>query len=194
MQQPQPLGRNLSIKKIDAGRVAARAGKAGDETHRHCIFADSEDDRDCCGRSFGRKRGRIAPERGNYRHATADEVGHERWQAIVLALQPMVLDRRVLALDVAGFVESFTERSDLAHRGIRRPATDEANDRDRRLLRARRKRHAAAAPNSMMKSRRLMGLTPKDKDHELTITGQPVHRSKGWPLMSALGHVWTAPD
>jgi hypothetical protein len=39
----------------------------------------------------------------------------------------------------------------------------------------------------MMKSRRLMGLTPKDKDHELTITGQPVHRSKGWPLMSALG-------
>ena len=93
-------------------------------------------DRDCCGRSFGRKRGRIAPKRGDYGHATADEVGHERWQAIVLALQPMVLDRRVLALDVAGFVESFTERSDLAQRGVRRPAADEADDRQRRLLRA----------------------------------------------------------
>src|SRR6516164_6061871 len=97
-------------------------------------------DRDCCGRSFGRKRGRIAPKRGDYGHATADEVGHERWQAIVLALQPMVLDRRVLALDVAGFVESFTERSDLAQRGVRRPAADEADDRQRRLLRARRER------------------------------------------------------
>jgi hypothetical protein len=132
-----PLGRNVNSKKIDAGRVAARAGKAGDETHPHCIFADREDDRYCCGRSFGRKRSRVAPERSDYRHATADEVGHERWQAIVLALQPMVLDRRVLALDVAGFVESLTERSHLAHRGVRRPAADEADDRHRRLLRAR---------------------------------------------------------
>ena len=117
---------------------------SGDETHPHGIFADSEDDRYCCGRRFGRKRGSIAPECGDYRHATSDEVGHERWQAIVLALQPMI-HRRVLALDVAGFVESFTERTDLAHRGVRRPAADEADDRYRRLLRARYKRKLLAA-------------------------------------------------
>ena len=140
MQQPQPLGRDLRDEKIDAGCVAARPGKAGDKTQLDRVFADAEDDRDCSGRSFGCKRGRIAAGRSDNGHATADEVGHERRQTIVLALQPMVLDRRVLALDVAGFVESFSERSDLAHRGVRRPAADEADDRHRRLLRASRER------------------------------------------------------
>jgi hypothetical protein len=164
VQQPQPLGRDLSRQKIDAGRITARSGNAGDQTKLDGVFADREDDRYCCGRSFGRKRGRIAPERNDYRHATAGQVGHERWQAIVLALQPMVLDRRVLALDVAGFVEPFLERSDLAHRGVRRPAADEADDRQRRLLRARRERrrcrraanerHKLATPHSITSSAR----------------------------------------
>ena len=78
--------------------------------------------------------------RGDNGHATADEVGHERRQAIVLALQPVVLDRHVLALDVAGFVEAFTERSGKARGGLGRPAADEADHRHRRLLRARRER------------------------------------------------------
>jgi hypothetical protein len=50
-------------------------------------------------------------------HATADEIGHESRQSIVLALQPVVLDHYVLALDVADFVEAFAERSGLAHGG-----------------------------------------------------------------------------
>ena len=71
-------------------------------------------------------------------HATAHEVGHERWQAIVLALHPVVLDRYILALDVAGFVEALTERNGAARIG--RPAVDERDYRHPRLLRARRKR------------------------------------------------------
>jgi hypothetical protein len=43
--------------------------------------------------------------RGNHRHAAADEVSHERGQPIVLAVEPMVLDRHVLAFDDAGPVE-----------------------------------------------------------------------------------------
>jgi hypothetical protein len=31
MQEPQPLGRSLCYEKIDAGRVAAGVGKAGDK-------------------------------------------------------------------------------------------------------------------------------------------------------------------
>ena len=155
MQEPQPLGHNFLDEKIDAGRIAARPGKAGDQTQLDRVFADAEDDRDRRGRSFGRKRSRIGG-RGDHGHATADEVGHERRQAIVLALQPVVLDRHVLALDVAGFVEAFTERSGMAHGGLGRPAADEADDRHRRLLRARRERPAAAAPpSSVMNSRRL---------------------------------------
>jgi len=34
---------------------------------------------------------------------------HQRRQAIVSALQPVVLDRHVLAFDVAGFVQAFAE-------------------------------------------------------------------------------------
>jgi hypothetical protein len=55
MQQAQPLGYNLRREKIDAGRIAARPGKAGDETHSHRVIADAEDDRDRRGRSLGRK-------------------------------------------------------------------------------------------------------------------------------------------
>src|SRR5262245_43084848 len=110
------------------------------------VFADAEGDRDRRGRSFGCKRSRIAGCSDNG-HATADEVSHERRQAIVLAAEPMVLDHHVLTLDVAGFAEAFTERGCMARGPIERPAADKADHRHGRLLRARRKRpcgcHAA---------------------------------------------------
>jgi hypothetical protein len=48
-------------------------------------------DRDRRGRSFGRKCGSIG-ERGDHGHATALEIGHERRQAIILAIRPVVLN------------------------------------------------------------------------------------------------------
>jgi hypothetical protein len=118
-------------------------------------LADAEDDRDRRGRSFGRKCGSIG-ERGDHGHATALEIGHERRQAIILAIQPVVLNDYALALDVAGFVEAFAKRSGLAHAGLGRPVSDKAHNRHRRLLRARRERHDAAPPSSVMNSRRPM--------------------------------------
>src|SRR5262249_22226302 len=67
-------------------------------------------------------------------------VGHERRHAIVLAFQPVVLDRHVLALDGAGFVEALAERSAKVRRDLWRSGTHEADHRHRRLLRVRRKR------------------------------------------------------
>src|SRR5262249_19716694 len=66
----------------------------------------------------------------------ADEVGHNRWQTIELAVQQMVLHRHVLALDVAGIVEALAKRTNSAR--IRRPAVDKSDDRHLRLLRSRR--------------------------------------------------------
>src|SRR5262245_53253429 len=63
-------------------------------------------------------------------------VQHEVGQSIALVLS----NRHILALDVAGFVEAFTECSDMARRGIGRPTADEADDRYCSLLRARRER------------------------------------------------------
>ena len=59
--------------------------------------------------------------RGDHGHLSADQIGHQCRQAIVLALQPVVLDRHVLAFDVAGFVEAFAERGHIARGGIGRP-------------------------------------------------------------------------
>src|SRR5437899_2869060 len=57
-----------------------------------------------------------------------------------MALQPVVLDHYVLALDEAGFVEAFAERYHIARGAISRPAANKPHHRYRRLLRARRER------------------------------------------------------
>jgi hypothetical protein len=36
-------------------------------------------------------------------HATADQIGQQRRQTIILAIQPVVFNAYVLSLDVAGF-------------------------------------------------------------------------------------------
>jgi len=127
------------------------------------VLRDAEDDRNRRGGSFGRE-GTIA-EAGcsDHGHTTADELSHERRQAVVLAVQPVVLDHHVLALDVAGFVEGFTERSDNAHRGLGRSAADEADDRHCRLLRARRERpreHRTAQQRDELATLKLIKLHP----------------------------------
>jgi hypothetical protein len=48
-----------------------------------------------------------AAKYGDNGHVALHEVGHERRQAIVVAVQPVVLDRHVLALDVSGFGKAF---------------------------------------------------------------------------------------
>jgi hypothetical protein len=62
------------------------------------VFADAENDRDRCGRRFGRKRSKVAGWRGNNGHAPTHKVSHERRKAIELALQPVVLHRHVALL------------------------------------------------------------------------------------------------
>ena len=110
VQKCQSLRTQLSCEKIDAGQVSPRPGEADDETELDGVLADAEDDRDRRGRSFGSKRSSVAGWRGDNGHATTHEFSHERRQAIELALQPVVLHRHVLALEVAGFVEALAER------------------------------------------------------------------------------------
>ena len=78
-QEPQPLGYHLPVEKIDASRIAAGSGEAGDKTKMDRVFADTEDDRDRRCSSFGGKRGRVTG-RGDHGHSTAHQI------AIPLAL------------------------------------------------------------------------------------------------------------
>src|SRR5262249_44600870 len=59
--------------------------------------------------------------------------------------QPVILDRHVLAVDIAGLVEALTECSTKACGFLGRPAGHEADNRHRRLLRARRERPRSRA-------------------------------------------------
>jgi hypothetical protein len=43
-----------------------------------------------------------------------DQISHQSGQAIVLALQPVVLDGHVLAFEVAGLAEALAERGHVA--------------------------------------------------------------------------------
>src|SRR5262245_62332174 len=178
MEKSQPLGRNLSSEKIDSGRVAARPGKAGDKAKPDRVFADAEDDWGRCGRGFGRLGTNGQAGRGDNGHATADEVSHERRQAIVPPIQPVVLDHHVLALDVAGFVEAFTERGGLARGGIGRANADESDNREHRLLRPRlrrprrraaEKRDELAAPHSITSSARASNVAGTSRPSALAV-------------------------
>src|SRR5262245_10488972 len=101
------------------------------------VATDAKRDRDRRRRGFGCKRGRI-PQGSDSCNATADEVTHERRQAIVLAAEPMVLNDSILAFNVAGFAEAFRERCRMASGAIERSTTDKADHRQLlRLLRAR---------------------------------------------------------
>ena len=54
MQEPQPLGRRLCYKKIDAGHIAAGLSEAGDKTKLDRVYTFREDDWDCRRCSFRR--------------------------------------------------------------------------------------------------------------------------------------------
>jgi hypothetical protein len=109
MQELQPLGHQLIEEKIDTRRVAARPGQARNETKLDRVFGDTEDDRNRRGRSFGREGSRRAAGRGDHRHSTANQISHQRRQAIVLSIQPMVVDRHASPLGVTDFAEAFAE-------------------------------------------------------------------------------------
>src|ERR1700745_142608 len=74
----------------------------------------------------------------DHRHLTAYQIGCEVGQSIVLVLCPAVLDRHILALDVASFTNTLLECSQKVCTAVRRRAVEDPDHRHCRLLRARR--------------------------------------------------------
>ncbi len=106
--------------------------------------------------------------RGDHGHTAPDQVSHQCRQAIVSALQPVVLDRHVLAFDVAALVEAFAERGHITRGGIGRPVSDKPDHRQRRLLRVcgerPRRRRAAEKGDELPSSH---GINPGPARNEL---------------------------
>src|SRR5262249_34567238 len=71
---------------------------------------------------------------------TKDQFGHERWEPLVPSVCPAILDRRILAFDIASFPQALAERSHERRISVRRCAVEKSNHRDRLRLSARHER------------------------------------------------------
>src|SRR5262245_51151295 len=78
--------------------------------------------------------------RSDHCHLTAYKIGCEAGQSIVLVLRPAILDRHVLAFDVASFTSALPECGQKVRIVGRRQAAEKPDRRHRGLLRARRER------------------------------------------------------
>ena len=139
-QEPQPLGHSFRVEKIDAGRHCRPAGQGWRPDPTVTGSAPTPNTTGivvvaALAASAPAPTG-VAIAATRRRTKSAMRGGRRSyWPA-----SPVILDCHVLALDGAGFVEAFTERSGMAHGGLGRPAADKADHRQCRLLRARRER------------------------------------------------------
>jgi hypothetical protein len=93
------------------------------------------------GRGLGGQRGNGSTSRGDHRHRTANKVRRQGRQLISSILSPTVLDRYVLALNIAGFLQALAKRGEIICSGVARgPAAEVPDHRHGRLLRPRRER------------------------------------------------------
>src|SRR5262249_35055141 len=78
--------------------------------------------------------------RSDHGYLTAYQIGCEVGQSVGLVLRPAILDRHILALEVAGFTKALAECGQLACTIDRRPRAAEETDHRHWLLRACRER------------------------------------------------------
>ena len=135
-QEFQPLGHHLSRENIDTCQVAARPGKASDKTKPDRVIADVEDDGDRRGCRLGRDR-RTISNCCDHGDLAANQFGRQRGQPIELTLRPAVLDRYVLAFNIAGVFEALAKSAHTVRVCVRRCGAEETDHRHRRRLRAR---------------------------------------------------------
>src|SRR5262245_2518471 len=155
-QEFHPFGYQLVAEKIDARRVAAGPGEAGDKAQPDRVFRDGKDDRDRRGCGLGRQRRVGTSGRDDHGDLSANQFGDQGRYPIDLILTPAVFDRDVLALDMAGILKTLAEcahtvRLCIGRTRVGTPITGTAG----RCARAA-SGHAAAAPTSVMNSRLLI--------------------------------------
>src|ERR1700730_13459674 len=208
MQQPEPLRPKLFRQPRDPRDVTARPGQAGNETLAYGVTADGEHDWDCRGRGLYRERCLRAARRGDYGHLAADQIGRQFRQPLGSIVRPTKFDGNVLALDVAGFAQSFAKSGHSLDARLWRTAIEIPHHRHRRLLRARRERPRGCRttekrdelpPSKMIESH---GASPVRGPHRIlpkmayrgqrgsvtyfAVSGRPME----WPVLM----LWTAPS
>src|SRR5262245_37797950 len=132
------MARSVAHREAGFGSLTLEMDRS-DQAEFDWVAAAYEDDRDRRSRRLGRNcRGGVT--RSDYCYLAAYQIGCEIGQLIVLVLRPAILDCHILAFDVAGFTNALPECSQKECTIGRPRAAEEAEHRQRWLLRARRER------------------------------------------------------
>ena len=102
--------------------------EAGNEAQLDRVPADAENNWNCRGCRLGGYCRNVG-QRGNDGYPAADQINSHRRQPIGLALCPAVLDRYVLAFDVAGFAQTPAKCGHLITRCFERLDAEEPDHR-----------------------------------------------------------------
>src|SRR5262249_5284392 len=138
--QSQFLWYQRADEQVYPSCVAAGPAQTGDKSHLDRIRTTAEDDRNRYGRRHRGSRCCIASSRGDHRHLPLDQIGGQRRQPVIAALRPAILDRDVLALDVATFLQPHPKCGRQMRGWPGRWAAEIPDHRHRRLRRTRRER------------------------------------------------------
>ena len=112
MQQPQSFGRQITGRKHHAGNIAARPAETGDQAGSNRINAGYGDDRNGGGCRLGcLRRYSVGNDYGDW---TANQIGRQRRQTVMVIVGPAILNRHILSFDESGLVQTLAERSDEA--------------------------------------------------------------------------------
>jgi hypothetical protein len=110
VEQLQPFRRQLARQNGGPSEIRAGTVEAGNKTQCDRVTAGGKDDRYSRRRCFRGPRC-LAGAGYDHRNAATDAIGCNYRQSIILVLRTPILDRNVLALDIAGFLQALEKRN-----------------------------------------------------------------------------------
>jgi hypothetical protein len=139
-QDFKPLRLENDRQPTDTRDIPAGPVHAGDKAVLDGVATSLENDRygGGCGLCCEAGRGRAAC--GNDGDFTANEIGGQRRQSIVLTVRPPIFDRHVPALDVSGLAQALAECGRELRACLTRTKVEIPDNWNGRLLRPRRER------------------------------------------------------
>src|SRR5262249_9796878 len=149
--------------------------EAGDKFHLDRVDACQKDDRNRSGRRLcGQRRRSIRDDHG---HLSADQIGRQHWESVVLILRETVFNDDVLALDIARFFQALAKRRQDVCILAAPPAVEKSNHRHLWLLRACRERSSRRSTKQRDELAAFHSITSSASASSLSGTSMPSARA-----------------
>lgn len=111
VQDSQLLAEKLVGERDSPGDVAARTIEACDRALFHRVQSIGEHDRNRIGRVFRCTGCKSADDGRDHAHLSLHQIRGQLGQAGHIVIRKAILDRKILALDIAGILQALTKAS-----------------------------------------------------------------------------------